>query len=116
MDVKASPVGDLGDVKPILWPAELELMLRLGPWSTPDQLLSAALETLLVEHPALRQNVAVELFRQQLVSLARAAEIAGTDQWAFRDVLRAHDVPLVIETPETTTMDEVIREFTGSDV
>jgi predicted HTH domain antitoxin len=116
MDLKAPPMADVGDVKPVLWPAELDLMLRLGPWSTSDQLLSAALETLLAAHPTLRQNVAIELFRRQFVSLARAAEIAGTDQWGFRDILRARNVPLVVDALETATMDEVIREFTGSGV
>ena len=112
MDVQAPPpVGDVIDAQPILWPAELQLMLRLGHWTTPDQLLSEALEALLAADPILRENVAVELFRQQLVSLARAAELAGTDQWRFRDVLRACNVPLVVEVPDTTTMDETIAEY-----
>ena len=68
MDVNVSPaVAGKVDGKPVLWPAELELMLRLGHWTTPDQILSEALEALLAAHPALRENVAVELFRQQLV-------------------------------------------------
>ncbi len=116
MDVNVSPpVGDVDDVKPVLWPAELALMLQLGPWTTPDQLLSAALEALLAAHPVLRENVAVELFRQQLVSLARAAELAGTDQWTFRDVLQSRNVPLVIEVPDTAMMDAIIGEYTGRD-
>ena len=114
MDVKASPSTDkIVDVKPVLWPAELELMLRLGHWTTPDQILSEALELLLAAHPVLREHVAVELFQHQVVSLARAAELAGTDQWTFRDVLQRSNVPLVVEVPDTATMDEAIRELTG---
>ncbi len=111
----SSPDGDTVDVKLALWPAELEVMLRLGHWATPDQLLAEALEALLMAHPVLRADVAAELFRRQIVSLARAAEIAGTDQWTFRDVLKARNLPLVVEVPETETMDEIIREYTGQD-
>jgi predicted HTH domain antitoxin len=113
MDVKTPPpVSEVGDPKLILWPAELQLMLRLGHWTTPDQLLAEALEALLAAHPSLRESVAVELFQQQLISLARAAELAGTDQWTFRDVLQMRNVPLVVEAPDTATMDESIRTYT----
>lgn len=117
MDVNVSPpVSDIVEVKAVLWPAELDVMLQLGHWTSSDQLLSEALDALLVEHPVLREHVAVELFRRQLVSLARAAELADTDQWAFRDILRAHNVSLVVDVSETATMDERIREYTGRDV
>lgn len=116
MDVKTSPPDrELADAKLVLWPAELEVMLRLGHWTTPDQLLSEALETILTAHPLLREDVAVELFRQQVVSLARAAELAGTDQWAFRDVLQTRNIPLTVEVPDTVTMDEIIRDYVGRD-
>jgi predicted HTH domain antitoxin len=114
MDVTRSPsTGDVVDVKPVLWPAELEVMLRIGHWTTPDQLLSEALEALLAAHPDLREQVAVELFQHQVVSLARAAELAGMDQWSFREVLKRCNVALVVEVPDPATMDETIREFTG---
>jgi predicted HTH domain antitoxin len=114
MDMKDSPsTGNMVDVRPVLWTAELEVMLRLGHWTTPDQLLSEALEALLAAHPDLREQVAVELFQHQLVSLARAAELAGTDQWTFRDVLQRRNVSLVVEVPEPAMMDETIRAFTG---
>ena len=116
MDVNVpSPVNNVVDSKPVIWPAELELMLRLGHWATPDQILAEALEALLAEHPTLRESVAVELFRQQLVSLARAAELAGTDQWTFRDVLQTRNIPLVVDVPDAATMDDIIREYTGRD-
>lgn len=112
MNVSATG-SDAGDVKAVLWPAELSVMLRLGQWTTPDQVLSAALDALLATHPNLREEVAVELFRQELVSLARAAELAGTDQWSFRELLRTRKVPLSVEVPETAMMDDVIHELTG---
>src|SRR3712207_5729609 len=116
MDAQVSPsTGNAVDVKPVLWPAALEVMLRLGHWTTPDELLSDALESLLAAHPVLRENVAVELFQHQVVSLARAAELAGTDPWTFRDVLQRRNVPLVVEVPDAAAMDETIREFTGRD-
>ncbi len=116
MDVKVfPPAGDVVDGKAVLWPSELGVMLRLGHWTSSDQLLSEALEALLAAHPVLREDVAVELFRQQLVSLARAAELAGTDQWAFRDTLRTRNIAILVEVSDTATMDGLIREYTGRD-
>ena len=116
MNVNVSPsLSQESDVKSVLWPAELEVMLRLGHWTTPDQLLSEALESLLSAHPELRTDVAIELFQHQSISLARAAELAGTDRWTFRDVLRQRSIPLVVEVSDTETMDDTLRAFTGRD-
>ena len=91
-----------------LWPAELNILFQFGHWATTDQLLSEALETLLEKYPELRLPVALELFRQDVVSLSRAAEIAGTDLWTFKDTLRAQGIPLVVEAPSAQEMDEMM--------
>ena len=94
-----------------LWPAELNILFQFGHWATTDQLLSEALETLLEKYPELRLPVALELFRQDVVSLSRAAEIAGTDLWTFKNTLRVQGIPIVVEAPSTQEMDEMIKAF-----
>jgi predicted HTH domain antitoxin len=90
-----------------LWPVELDMSLQLGPWDTPDQVLSEAIEALLENHPSLRSQVAIELYCQDSVSLSRAAEIAGMDRWGFADLLRSRGIEIVAEP---STADE-IREM-----
>lgn len=97
-----------------LWPAELNILFQLGHWATPDQLLSEALESLLAKYPDLRQRAALELFRQDIVSIGRAAEIAGTDQWTFKDNLRANGISIVIEVSTPGEMDKTIRAYEAS--
>ena len=91
-----------------LWPAEFNILFQFGHWATTDQLLSEALETLLEKYPELRLPVALELFRQDVVSLSRAAEIAGTDLWTFKDTLKAQGIPIVVEAPSTQEMAEMM--------
>lgn len=91
-----------------MWPAELNILFQFGHWATTDQLLSEALETLLEKYPELRLPVVLELFRQDVVSLSRAAEIAGMDLWTFKDTLHAHGIPIVVEAPTAQEMDEMM--------
>ena len=94
-----------------LWPAELNILFQFGHWATTDQLLSEALETLLEKYPELRLPVALELFRQDVVSLSRAAEIASIDRWAFQDELRVHGIEIVIAVEDPAVMDVAIKAF-----
>ncbi|MBI1801115.1 MAG: UPF0175 family protein [Chloroflexi bacterium] len=94
-----------------LWPAELHILFQLGHWSTLDQILSEALETLLEKYPDLKLQSALKLYRQTFVSLSRAAEIAGIDRWDFREVLRANGIEDAVEVQATEEMDATIQTF-----
>lgn len=94
-----------------LWPRELDIILELGHWTTPDEVISDALDRLLDAYPALRRAVAVELFRQDQISLSRAAEIAGVDIWTFKEMLAAEGVEITVEANTTAELDEMISQF-----
>ena len=107
----APPITKPERVLAPLWPAELNILFQFGHWATTDHLLSEALETLLEKYPELRTRAAMELYRQDLVSLARAAEIAGVDRWTFQDELRAHGIEIISATETTEEMDDMIRAY-----
>ena len=94
-----------------VWPAELNILFQLGHWATTDHVLSEALDTLLEKYPDLRARAAMELYRQDVVSLSRAAEIAGTDRWTFQDMLGAHGIEIVAAAQTAAEMDEMIRAY-----
>jgi predicted HTH domain antitoxin len=56
-------------------------------------------------------EAAIELFKEGEVSLARAAERAGTDVMTFRKLLADRGVPVVVECDTPEVMDADIAAF-----
>jgi predicted HTH domain antitoxin len=102
-------------IRSTLWPRELDIILELGHWTTPDEVISDALDRLLDAYPDLRRAVAVELFCQDQVSLSRAAEIAEVDIWTFKEILAADGIQITVEANTTAELDEMISQFKQAD-
>jgi len=54
-----------------------------------------------------RLSVAIELFVNKVISLARAAEIAGKTYFEFMDILKARGIPWLEYTEEDMKQDEM---------
>jgi predicted HTH domain antitoxin len=91
------------------WLAELQAILWIGPWSSAPDVLQAALNTLLSTRPELRLAVAAELYRREQVSLSRAAEIADTDLWSFKDYLHDRGIEILMPQHSVAEMDAMIE-------
>jgi predicted HTH domain antitoxin len=76
---------------------ELDALVRAGNYPSQEAAVSHALEVLLAANRDLRVRTAVELYREEKVTAARAAEIAGLDREGFREVLKAAGVEIVID-------------------
>jgi predicted HTH domain antitoxin len=63
-----------------------------------------------VTQPELRL-AAAELYRREQISLSRAAEIADTDLWSFKDYLYDHDIPILMPEHSAAEMDAMIEAF-----
>jgi predicted HTH domain antitoxin len=100
-------IGRDGD----FWLIELQAILHTGPWPRASDVLQAALNSLLAMHPDLCFAVAAELYRREQVSLSRAAEIADTDLWSFKDYLYDHDIPILMPEHSAAEMDAMIEAF-----
>ena len=80
---------------------ELRAVVKAGLYKSKEEAIRHALEVLLVAHPHLRIDTAVELYRQSAVTLARATEIAGLEIEAFKEQLAKQNVPIEVdETPD----------------
>jgi len=58
-------------------------------------------------------EAAIELFREEEVTLDRAAEIAGINRWLFQDILAQRGIKIIVEadsTEELKTATKKIRE------
>jgi predicted HTH domain antitoxin len=76
---------------------ELEAIVRAGAYPSKNEAVRHALEILLLANPQLRVKTAIELYRDDKVTLARAAEIAGMNIEAFKEALAEAGVERVID-------------------
>jgi predicted HTH domain antitoxin len=54
---------------------------------------------------------AITLYRQDAVTLARAAEIAGITRWELMGVLETHGTPVTVEVPPVEEMDRDLAAY-----
>lgn len=92
--------------------------LRLDPqalviahlYASEEAVAAAALRHRLEDQPDARLELAVRLYDrddEHAISLARAAEIAGTDPWTMREILHGRGVELRLGPG---TMEEALEE------
>ena len=78
------------------WLLVFEAALRVGDFTSFDELLLRALDAWLEQLPAdLRWKIAIELYTNDRVSTGRAAEIAGVNYVIFMEKLQAHGIPFM---------------------
>ncbi|HVC98922.1 MAG TPA: UPF0175 family protein [Pirellulales bacterium] len=93
---------------------EIDAVIRAGVFRDRQAAMDEAMATMFAVRPHLRLEAAIELFRNDEVSLLRGAEIAGMDFESFRKLLADREIPIVIETDSAEEMDRSIREFNAA--
>ena len=93
--------------------AQLEIagLMRLGVYSNHDEVIADGIRNLLLNNRALRLELALDLIKNDEVSLGRAAEIAGLNRWSFQDIMKERGIKLIIEGESAEKMDEGIARF-----
>ncbi len=78
------------------WLIISEAALRIGNFSSLDDLLHRALNTWLQQlAPELRWKVAIDLYTAEHISSGRAAEIAGLNYFVFMEKLSQQGIPFI---------------------
>ncbi len=75
--------------------------VRAGLFRNEEEALREVVSTWFAMNPNQRLEVAIELFREDKVTLNRAAEIAGLNRWRFQDILAQRGVKVVVEADST---------------
>ncbi|MEM7129883.1 MAG: UPF0175 family protein [Chloroflexota bacterium] len=82
------------------WLLVFDAAMRVGNFSSLDALFLRALDAWLSQlTPALRWDIAIELYTTEHVSTGRAAEIAGLNYFVFMEELRTHGIPFMGAEP-----------------
>lgn len=76
---------------------DLMALVEAGGYDTERELIRQALEVFLDANPALRLEMAITLWRQDKVTLSRAAEIAQSDRETFKEELAARGLSVIID-------------------
>ena len=74
-------------------------LIRAGYYKNRDNLLDDAFRTMLEVRPALKTEMAVELYKVEKVSLSRAAEIAGMSIEGFKNILEGRGMKIIVKAP-----------------
>lgn len=77
---------------PEIYEQEIEGVVKAGYYSNKSEVVRDALRTFFEKKKELRAAAAVEMYKQGDITLARAAEIAGVNFFAFKEVLRKKGV------------------------
>lgn len=91
------------------WLLVFDAALRVGPFSSLDELFLRAVDAWLDQlSPELRWKIALELYLGEQISTGRAAEIAGLNTVVFMEALRQRQQPFMAAEPAVG--DEYERE------
>ena len=76
---------------------EIKAITQAGAYKSKEEVIGHALEVLLAANPQLRLNTAIELYRQDKVTLSRAAEVAGLEWDSFKEKLSERGIKVTVE-------------------
>ncbi len=77
----------------------IDVLVKSRHFGSKDELLDEAVRTLLEVKPALKTEIAVELYKKSTISLSRASEIAGVSTEGFKEILASRGIVRVVKAP-----------------
>jgi len=88
-------------------------LIRAGYYKDRETLLEDAFRTLLEVRPGIKIDMAIEMYRNERVSLARAAEIAGLGQEGFKNVIAQRGIKRIIHAPSKSELAKEVKLIVG---
>lgn len=88
---------------------EINSLIRTRSYASREEVISDALRALLVLKPGLRTEVAVDLYKNEKVSLWRAAEIAGISLEEFKDLLASRSIRIEVGGSREESLDRLSK-------
>jgi len=79
----------------------INTLVQRGYYATREALLYEAVMLFLTHRPEQRLEMAIQLYQDEIVTLSRAAELAGLHFWDFEAILRARQINILM--PDQTS-------------
>ncbi len=87
----------------------IDILVKSRHYGSKDKLLDEAVRTLLEVKPALKIEIAVELYKKGAISLSRASEIAGVSAEGFKEILASRGIVRVVKAPSREKIKKEIK-------
>lgn len=87
---------------------EIEAIVNAGIFKDRSDFLREAINTFFAVKPKMRLEAAIQLFKDNRITLGRAAEIAGIDRWQLKDILTDRGINIIVECDDSEEMDRRI--------
>ena len=75
---------------------ELAALIKARVFRNKREAIAEALRLMLATRPQLRLEAAIQLFKDEAVTLGRAAELAGLTRWEFEAILADRGIERVV--------------------
>ena len=88
-------------------------LIRAGYYESREKLFDDAFRTMLEVRPALRTEMAIELYKGEKISLSRAAEIAGMSTEGFKNILEQRGIKRIVKAPSDDKIKKGVELIRG---
>ena len=75
---------------------ELAALIKAGIFRSKREAVAEALRLMFATRPQLRLEAAIQLFKDEAITLGRAAELAGLTRWEFETILADRGIARVL--------------------
>ncbi|MCG7849350.1 MAG: UPF0175 family protein [ANME-2 cluster archaeon] len=90
---------------------KVKALVNAGYYSSELDVIKDAIRSLFRENAELKVNVAIELYKEEEVSLSKAAEMAGVTTIEFKDILGKQRIMREIEARSAVEMDRKLKKY-----
>lgn len=88
---------------------EIDALMRAAIYKSREELMNDALRALLSMKPGLRIEIAIDLYKNEKVSLWKAAEIAGLCMEEFKDLLASRSIKIEVGGTDEESLSRLAR-------
>lgn len=93
--------------------AEIESLLRTGIYKDKETLLHDAIKALFITKPNLRYEIAIDRYRNKVISLWKAAETAGLTIEEFKELLSSRGMKVEVSSSDEESDIRLKKVFHG---
>jgi predicted HTH domain antitoxin len=90
---------------------KVKALVNAGYYSSELEVIKDAMRSLFRENAELKVNAAIELYKEEEVSLSKAAEMAGVTTIEFKDILGKRGIIREIEARQAVEMDRKLKKY-----
>ena len=93
--------------------AEIESLLRTGIYKDKETLFHDAIKALFITKPNLRYEIAIDRYRNKVISLWKAAETAGLTIEEFKELLSSRGMKVEVSSSDEESDIRIKKVFHG---